>query len=106
MGVLGLLFALFIGVFCVKRALRVWRVRAEGGSAGRYCGGAALGNALQELQVFVQPRTEHVTSERLQEAVDEDDNGEPKDPTGHLMRQARQIRNGEQVERLTTILAP
>ena len=106
MGVLGLLFALFIGVFCVKRVLWIWRVRAEGGSAGQYCGGAALGNALQELQAFVQPRTEYVIQERLEETVDEDDNGEPKDPTEHLMRQARKIRNGEQVERLTTILPP
>jgi hypothetical protein len=103
MGVLGLLFALFIGVFCVKRALRVW---SERGSAGRYYGGTAPGNALQELQAFVQPRTEYVIQERLEEAVDEDDNGKPKDPTEHLMRQARQIRNREQVECLTTIFPP
>jgi hypothetical protein len=106
MGVLGLLFAFCIGVFYVKRALWVSRNRAKGGSRKLYRGGAALGNALQELQVFVQPRAEHVIQERLEEVVDEDDSGEPKDPAEHLMRQARRIRNGEQVERLTTLLPP
>jgi hypothetical protein len=61
---------------------------------------------LQVLHTLVQPQVEHAIEMRLDEAVDEDDEGGPKDPTAHLLRQAKRIRNGEKVDQLTTLLPP
>lgn len=96
MGYLGLLFLAALGVYCVQRARWRWKNRGKK-NRGRYRGGAALGNAFQTLQVFVQPRAEHVIAEMLEEPAEEDDEAAPKDPTAHLMRQARRIRKGEDV---------
>jgi hypothetical protein len=104
MGVLGLLFLAVIGMFYVRRAWWGWKTRAQKRTRGRYRGGAALGNALQTLQIFVHPHVEHVIEERLKEPADEDDEGEPKDPKAHLLRQVKKIRNGEDVDRLTAML--
>jgi hypothetical protein len=104
MGYLGLVFAVCVGAYAVKWAQWVWSNRSASKPRGSYGGGTGLGNALQSLQGFVQPRTEHVIEARLDETQDEDDVGEPKDPTAHLLRQARRIRNGEEVDRLTTLL--
>jgi hypothetical protein len=106
MGYLGLLFLAAVAMFYVQRARWRWKTRAQKKTRGRYRGGAGLGNALQALQVFVHPRAEHVIEEILKETVDEDDEGDPKDPTAHLLRQAKKIRNGETVDRLTTLLPP
>jgi hypothetical protein len=106
MGVLGLSFALCVVVFYLRRAQWVGRRGAEQGRRGRYRGGAALGNALQTLHAFVHPQVEHAIEMKLDEAVDEDDEGEPRNPRAHLLRQAKRIRNGETVDRLTTLLPP
>jgi len=102
MGYLGLLFLAAIGVYCAQRAREHWRNRGKK-KRGRYRGGAALGNALQNFQVFVQPRAEHVISEMLEEPAD-DDEAVPKDPRTHLLRQARRIQRGEPVGQLTARL--
>ena len=105
MGVLGLLFVIGIGAFYWKRA--AWRRRNRGKkNPGRYRGGAAFGNALQALQAITQPHVKHVIEQRLDEVTDEEDEGAPKNPTEHLLRQAKRIRNGQQIDLLTTLLPP
>lgn len=106
MGYLGLIFLAALAMFYVYRIRWCCRTRKQKKSRGRYRGGASLGNALQNLQVFVQPRAEHVIAEMLEEHSDEDDQGTAKDPTKHLLRQAKRIQNGEKVDRLTTLLPP
>lgn len=103
MGYLGLLFSAAIGLYCVQRALWHWKNRGNK-NKGRYRGGAALGNALQNLQVFVQPRAEHVIAELLEDPAEDDDEGGAKDPRTHLLRQARRIQRGETVGQLTARL--
>lgn len=103
MGYLGLLFTAAIGVYCTQRVLWHWKNRGNKNKR-RYRGGAALGNALQNLQVFVQPRAEHVIAELLEEPAQDDDETGPKDPRAHLLRQARRIQRGEMVGQLTVRL--
>jgi hypothetical protein len=105
MGILGLIFAFGFCVTCWKRARWQWRNRGTK-NKGRYGGGAAIGNALQVLQQFTQPHVKHVIVQRLDETQDEDEEGEPKNPKEHLLRQAKRIRNGEKIDRLTTLLPP
>jgi len=59
---------------------------------------------LQALQAITQPHVKHVIEARLDEAADEDDDGAPKDPMAHLLRQAKRIRRGEEIDRLTVLL--
>jgi hypothetical protein len=63
--------------------------------------GAAIGNALQTVHVFVDPGVRYVISERLEEPSEDDGKDDPADPAIHLERQLRRIRRGEQIERLT-----
>jgi len=106
MGYLGLLFFAVIAMLYARRLRWGWKTRTQKQTRGQYRGGAALGNALQNLQAFVQPRAEHAMVEILKEPTDEEDEGAPKDPAAHLLRQARRIQNGEQLDRLTTLLPP
>jgi hypothetical protein len=106
MGYLGLVFLAVTAVLYLRRLRWCRKTRAQKKSRGRYRGGAALGNALQNLQVFVQPRAEHVIAQMLEEPVEEEDEGAPKDPAAHFLGQARRIQKGEQPDRLTTLLPP
>jgi hypothetical protein len=106
MGYLGLLLILWGCAVLVQRALWRWRKKKGNGTLGFYPSGASIGNALQTLQAIAQPRTQHVIEEKLEEPADEDDEAGPKDPRAHLLRQARRIRNGEEVECLTALLPP
>ena len=106
MGYLGPIFLAVLGMFYVQRLRWCWKTRRQKKTRGRYRGGVALGNALQNLQVLVQPQAEHVIAQMVEELLDEDDEGAPKDPTEHLLRQAKRIQNGEKVDRLTTPLQP
>jgi hypothetical protein len=107
-GYLGLLLIVWGSAVYVQRAL--WRWRKKSGNKSRksrlgfYPTGASIGNALHMLQAIAEPQVQHVIEERLEEPVDEEDETGPKDPTAHLMRQARRIRNGEDVDRLTALL--
>ena len=103
MGLLGLIFALSIGVVWLQRAHWEWKNRRKK-NRGRYRGGAALGNALQVLQTIAQPHVKHVIEARLDKTADEDDDGAPKDPVAHLLGQAKRIRRGEEIDRLTALL--
>ena len=104
MGYLGLLLVFWGCAVCVQRAL--WRRRKKAGKSrlGFYPTGASIGNALHALQAIAQPRAQHVIEEMLEEPAEDDDEAGPKDPAAHLMRQARRIRKGEEVDRLTTLL--
>ena len=65
----------------------------------------AIGNALQNLQAFVQPQVRYVLQEQLQEEANEEDD-ETKDPREHLLRQARRLQRGEDIEQLTALWSP
>jgi hypothetical protein len=106
MGYLGLLIVLWGCAIFVQRALWRWRKRTGQSKLGFYPTGASVGNALQVLQAIAKPQARYVIEEKLEEQTEEDDDAGPKDPTAHLMRQARRIRNGEKVERLTALLPP
>jgi len=82
-----------------------WRRRKRLGKKrlGFYPSSAAMGNALQSLQVFAQPQVDHILEEKLEEKAEEDESGGPDDPVRHLHRQARKIRQGKMSERLTVL---
>jgi hypothetical protein len=90
-------------VFCARRFL--WRRRERLGKPrkGFFPTYTAAGNALQALQVMAQPRVEYVIEEKFDDEADDDDEGDPCDPTKHLNRQLKRIRRGQAVERLTVI---
>jgi hypothetical protein len=105
----GYLGLVLMGWWCVLLAQRaLWRVSKKRGKGkwGFYPTGASAGNALHALQAIAHPREKYVIAEKLEEPAEEDDEAGPKDPTAHLMRQARRIRSGEEVERLTALLPP
>lgn len=60
----------------------------------------ALGMAFQFVPVFYRPSEAFVLEARLQEDVEEKDQGDPETPAKHLQRQLRRIRRGEQIETL------
>jgi hypothetical protein len=63
--------------------------------------GVAVGNALQILHVYVDPRVRYVIAQRLEEQAEDDGEDDCADPRKHLERQLRRIRRGEQLDRLT-----
>jgi hypothetical protein len=63
--------------------------------------GVAIGNALQVLHVYVDPRVRYVIVQRLEEQAEDDGEDDCVDPGKHLERQLRRIRRGEEVDRLT-----
>jgi hypothetical protein len=67
---------------------------------GFYPSTAALGNALQSLQLLAQPDVQYILEEKLEEPAEKDDEAEPCDPTRRLNRQLEQIRLGRPVDRL------
>ncbi len=91
---------LFVAGMAVFGVAFVWgRARAKRqGRLGRRIGffpsGAALGNALQVLQVFAQPHVRHQVTQHLEEETEEDDEGGPEDPVAHLLGQAKKIQRG------------
>lgn len=102
MGLYGLV-CLFACVFLYLRWR--WRRRRQSGkAAGFYPQAATLGNALHQLQRIAEPQARYVIEETLREEADEDGEGGPEDPTAHLHRQARRIRRGDSLERLTTFV--
>jgi hypothetical protein len=63
--------------------------------------GVAVGNALQILHVYVDPRVRYVIVQRLEEQAEDDGEDDCADPGKHLERQLRRIRRGEPIDRLT-----
>ena len=92
-------------VFFWKR----WRYRRNKARGKRHLGfypnAATLGNALHILHILTAPHTEYVLEQKLAEPAEDEDCAGPDDPTAHLLRQARQIRQGNPPERLTARLS-
>jgi hypothetical protein len=63
-----------------------------------------LGNALHQLQAFVQPHVKHVITQTFQQA-DEEDLGDKSDMAVHLYRQAIRIQRGDQVDQISALLS-
>jgi hypothetical protein len=63
--------------------------------------GVAVGNALQTLHVYVDPRVRYVIAHRLEEQAEDDGEDDGADTEKHFARQLRRIRRGEEVDRLT-----
>ena len=62
-----------------------------------------LGNALHQLQAFVQPHVQHVITQTFEQA-DEEFLGDKSDTAVHLIRQAIRIQRGDEVEQITALL--
>jgi len=93
------------GLVCLFSIVFVWqRLRWRRTGRGFRPRGAALGNALQQLQVIAEPQVEYVIEEKLEEEMEDEESGGPDDPVRHLHRQAARIRRGETVDRLTARL--
>lgn len=86
-------------------AILGFRARRKGSSHSRRrlfrFTGVAVGNALQSLHVYVDPRVRYVIAQRLEEQAEDDGEDDSADPGKHLERQLRRIRRGEHLDRLT-----
>ena len=81
-----------------------WRNRRPGKRRSMFPAAyGGLGTVLLGLTLIYRPRILYAVEaqQRQVEDADEDDNGDPENPTRHLMRQLRRIRRGETVDRLT-----
>jgi hypothetical protein len=56
------------------------------------------------LQAIIHPHTKHLVVESLNDHADGDQDADPADPMLHLQRQLKRIRNGEELDRITTLL--
>jgi hypothetical protein len=100
------LFTLFAAVFLLQR-LRWRRERAVNADhRGFYPSAAALSLALISLQTLAQPDLNHSIEQRQTEAEDQDENGDPDDPSAQLNRELKRIRNGQPVDILKIPLRP
>ena len=94
-------FFAFVVISFLFQRLRC-RIRKLLGKAhlGFYPTATSFGNALQALQVFIEPNVQQILEEKLDESAEDDEEGGPDDPTAHLNRQLRKIRRGEPVDDL------
>jgi hypothetical protein len=63
-----------------------------------------LGNALHQLQAFVQPHVKHVITQTVEQA-DEEGLGDKSNTAVHILRQAIRIQRGDEVEEITALLS-
>lgn len=95
--------ALVILTFCLVFVIRRCLWRSKRSKRGFFPTYAAAGNALQSLQVMVQPKVDYVLAEKFEDESEDDDEGDLLDPAKHLQQQLRRIKRGEPVHRLTVI---
>jgi hypothetical protein len=62
-----------------------------------------FGNALHQLQAFVQPHVKHVIMQTFEQA-DEEFLGDKSDTAVHLLRQAIRIQRGDEVDQISALL--
>jgi hypothetical protein len=62
-----------------------------------------FGNALHQLQAFVQPHVKHVITQTFEQA-DEEFPGDKSDTALHLLRQAIRIQRGDEVDKISALL--
>jgi hypothetical protein len=99
------LFSLFTAAFLLQR-LRWRRKRAVNPDhRGFYPSAPALALALLSLQTLAQPDLHHALEQRQTETEDQDENGDPDNPTTQLNRQLKHIRNGQPVDVLKVPLS-
>ncbi len=88
-------------VYCQLRTAAWKRRKRLGKKNFGFCPSSfALGMAFQFAPKFYRPSASFSIEARLQEDVEEDDQGDPEAPAKHLHRQLRRIRRGEQIETL------
>jgi hypothetical protein len=94
-------FFTFVVITFLLQRLR-YKIRKLLGKAhlGFYPTAASVGNALQALQIFVEPNVQQIIEKKLDEETEDDDEAGPDDPTAHLNRQLKKIRRGEPVDDL------
>jgi hypothetical protein len=63
-----------------------------------------LGNALHQLQAFVQPHVKHVITQTFEHA-DAGDLGDKSDTAVHLLRQVIRIQRGDEVDQISALLS-
>jgi hypothetical protein len=102
-GAIGAMYLPILIVFACAFYFRRWNRRRKRGFYPTY---SSLGNAFQELQKIAQPPAAHVVQEKLDEREEEDDESGPKNPTEHLRRRLKRIRNGEKIDDLKVFRAP
>jgi hypothetical protein len=66
--------------------------------------GRTAGNALHQLQVFVQPHVKHVITQTFEQA-DGEHLGDKSDTEVHLLRQAIRIQRGDEVGQISALLS-
>lgn len=93
-------FLLFTVVFLLQRFQYRRKKTANLNYRGFYPTTAALALTLLSLQTITQPDLNHSLEQRLAEPADEEDDGDPDDPTAQLERQLKRIRNGEPIDTL------
>jgi hypothetical protein len=62
-----------------------------------------FGNALHQLQAFVQPHVKHVITQVFEQA-DKEFLGDTSDTAVHLLRQAIRIQSGDEVAQVSALL--
>ena len=62
-----------------------------------------IGNALHQLQAFVQPHVKYALTETFEQA-EEECLGDKSDTAVHLLRQAIRIQRGDEVEQISALL--
>jgi hypothetical protein len=93
-------FSLFTAVFLIQR-LRYRRKKAANPNyRGFYPTATALSLSLLSLQTIAQPDLNHTLEQRQTEAAEDDDEGDPNDPSVQLTRQLKRIRDGESIDTL------
>jgi hypothetical protein len=93
-------FSLFTAVFLLQRLQWRRKKAADPNYRGFYPSTAVLGLTLLSLQTLAQPDLNHALEQRQTEAAEDDDEGDPDDPTAQLNRQLKRIRNGENIDAL------
>lgn len=94
------LFALFAVAILFQRARFRRKKAANKNHRGFYPSAAALSLALISLQTLAQPDLHHSIEQRQTTADDEEDNGDPDDPSAQLTRQLKRIRNNQPIDTL------
>jgi hypothetical protein len=87
-----------LGYYQIQRMVWKHKRRKERRDLGFCPSSVALGAVFLLTTTFYRPRMEFAIEARLQEDVEEDDEGDPETPEKGLSRQLRRIRRGEAVK--------
>ena len=99
-GAFSAFFALFIVVILFQRARFRRKKAANKNYRGFYPSAAALSLALISLQTLAQPDLHHSIEQRQTIAEDDEEDGDPDDPSAQLTHQLKRIRNNQPIDPL------